>query len=126
LIDAFSATLQEAADADLLLHVVDGANAGYLEQIQQVQRVLFEIGAADVPQVLVFNKLDAIKKAGLPLHLRDMFELRDAFEGSGRRVERVFVSAQTGEGVPLLRELLASHAANLPHEAISQTVEEIA
>jgi len=111
LIDAFAATLQEAADADLLLHVVDGANAGYLEQIEQVQRVLSEIGAADVPQILVFNKLDAIEKAGLPLQLRDMFELRDAFEGSGRRVERVFVSAQTGEGVPLLRELLASQAA---------------
>lgn len=111
LIDAFAATLQEAADADLLLHVVDGANAGYLEQIEQVQRVLSEIGAADVPQILVFNKLDAIEKAGLPLQLHDMFELRDAFEGSGRRVERVFVSAQTGEGVPLLRELLASQAA---------------
>lgn len=126
LIDAFAATLQEAADADLLLHVVDGANPDYLEQIEQVQRVLSEIGAADVPQILVFNKLDAIEKIGLPLHLRDMFELRDAFEGSSRCVERVFVSAQTGEGVPLLRELLASHAETLPREDIAQTVEEIA
>lgn len=125
LIDAFAATLQEAADADLLLHVVDGANPDYLEQIEQVQRVLSEIGAADVPQILVFNKLDAIEKASWPLHLRDKFELRDAFEGASRSVERVFVSAQSGEGVPLLRELLASQAASLSHEEIPQTSEDV-
>jgi len=113
LIDAFAATLQEAADADLLLHVVDGANPDYLEQIEQVQRVLSEIGAADVPQILVFNKLDAIEKSSLPLQLRDMFELKDAFEGSCRSVERVFVSAKTGEGLPMLRALLADQAAKV-------------
>jgi len=126
LIDAFAATLQEAADADLLLHVVDGSNPDYLEQIEQVQRVLSEIGAADVPQILVFNKLDAIEKGSLPLHLSDIFELRDAFEGSSRSVERVFVSAQTGEGLPLLRELLASHAASVPTEEIPQIAEDVA
>ena len=113
LIDAFAATLKEAVDADLLLHVVDGSNPDYLEQIEQVQRVLSEIGAEDVPQILVFNKLDAIEKSSLPLHLQDRFELRDAFEGASRSVERVFVSAKTGEGLNLLRELLAirgSHA----------------
>ena len=125
LIDAFAATLQEAADADLLLHVVDGANPDYLEQIEQVQRVLSEIGAADVPQILVFNKLDAIEKTSWPLHLRDKFELRDAFEGASRSVERVFVSAQSGEGVPLLRELLAGQAASLSHEEIPQTSEDV-
>ena len=107
LIDAFAATLKEAVDADLLLHVVDGSNPDYLEQIEQVQRVLSEIGAEDVPQILVFNKLDAIEKSSLPLHLQDRFELRDAFEGASRSVERVFVSAKTGEGLNLLRELLA-------------------
>jgi len=107
LIDAFAATLKEAVDADLLLHVVDGSNPDYLEQIEQVQRVLSEIGAEDVPQILVFNKLDAIEKSSLPLHLQDRFELRDAFEGGSRSVERVFVSAKTGEGLSLLRELLA-------------------
>jgi GTPase len=126
LIDAFAATLQEAADADLLLHVVDGANPDYLEQIEQVQRVLFEIGAADVPQILVFNKLDAIEKGSLPLHLRDRFELRDAFEGASRSVERVFVSAQSGEGLPLLREVLASQAASQLPEEIPQTSEDVA
>ena len=110
LIDAFAATLTEAVDADLLLHVVDGASPDYLEQIEQVQRVLSEIGAQDVPQILVFNKLDAIEKDNLPLHLHDQFDLRGAFEGSSRSVERVFVSAKTGEGLSLLRELLATQA----------------
>ena len=111
LIDAFAATLQEAADADLLLHVVDGANPDYLEQIEQVQRVLAEIGAADVPQILVFNKLDVLEKSRWPLQLSDMFEIKDAFSDSARRVERVFVSAQTGDGLPALRQLLLQHAA---------------
>ena len=107
LTDAFAATLKEAVDADLLLHVVDASNPDYLEQIEQVQRVLSEIGAEDVPQILVFNKLDAIEKSSWPLHLQDRFDLRDAFEGASRSVERVFVSAKTGEGLNLLRELLA-------------------
>ncbi|MES2400784.1 MAG: GTPase HflX [Pseudomonadota bacterium] len=110
LVDAFAATLQEAADADLLLHVVDGANPNHLEQIEQVQRVLEEIGASEVPQILVFNKLDAIEKSRWPLQLSDMFEVKDAFSDSVRRVERVFVSAQTGDGLPLLRQLLVQHA----------------
>ena len=126
LIDAFAATLQEAADADLLLHVVDGGNTDYLEQIEQVQRVLAEIGAADVPQLLVFNKLDTIEKISLPLHLHDMFALKDAFDGATRSVERVFVSAQTGEGIGVLRQLLAAQAAMpAPHE-ISGTFEHVA
>lgn len=110
LVEAFAATLQEAADADLLLHVVDGANPNHLEQIEEVQRVLEEIGASEVPQILVFNKLDAIEKSRWPLQLGDMFELKDAFSDSVRRVERVFVSAQTGDGLPLLRQLLVQHA----------------
>ncbi len=126
LIDAFAATLQEAADADLLLHVVDGSNPDYLEQIEQVQRVLAEIGAADVPQILVFNKLDAVEKDNSPLSLRDMFELRDAFEGASRSVDRVFVSALTGEGLPLLRELLASHVASMVTGEILQTADDLA
>ena len=112
LVDAFAATLQEAADADLLLHVVDAANPNHLEQIEQVQRVLDEIGASKVPQVLVFNKLDALEKAHWPLHLSDMFEIKDAFSDSVQRVERVFVSAQVGDGLPDLRRLLLAHAAS--------------
>ena len=123
LIDAFAATLQEAADADLLLHVVDGASPDYLEQIEEVQRVLFEIGASDVPQILVFNKLDAIEKDNLPLHLRDMFELRGAFDGESRSVERVFVSAQKGDGLSELREMLAVQAARFQTDEVSPVIE---
>ena len=114
LIDAFEATLQEAADADLLLHVVDGSNPDFLEQIEQVQRVLGEIGADQVPQVLVFNKLDALEKARWPLHMVDMYEVNDPDSETARRLERVFVSARTGEGLPQLREMLARHAGTLP------------
>lgn len=101
LIDAFRATLQEAADADLLLHVVDAANPGWHEQIAQVQRVLGEIGAAEVAQVLVFNKLDALDGGQRPRHRQDVFDL------DGTPVPRIFASAVTGEGLALLRQQLA-------------------
>jgi GTP-binding protein HflX len=100
LIDAFQATLQEAADADLLLHVVDAANPHHPEQIGEVQRVLQEIGAAQVPQLLVFNKIDALPPEQRPRQLVDHFELE------GVQVPRVFVSSQTGEGLPELRREL--------------------
>jgi GTPase len=101
LIDAFQATLQEAADADLLLHVVDAANPNHPEQIAEVQRVLHEIGAAEVPQVLVFNKLDALGPGTRPNQVRDLFELE------GLAVPRLFVSSRTAEGLPELRSQLA-------------------
>lgn len=102
LIDAFQATLQEAADADLLLHVVDASNPGYPEQMGEVRRVLQEIGAGSVPQVLVFNKIDALETDRRPLHLSDRFEV------DGVAVPRVFVSARSGEGLPALRAELAA------------------
>jgi GTP-binding protein HflX len=101
LIDAFQATLQEAADADLLLHVVDAANPHWPEQIAEVQRVLAEIGAAGVPQLLVFNKIDAMEPAQRPRIAVDSFELE------GVQVPRVFASARTGAGLPELRQALA-------------------
>lgn len=101
LVDAFRATLQEAADADLLMHVVDAANPQFPEQMAEVQKVLAEIGASTVSQVLVFNKLDAIENDRRPLHLTDMYEL------DGQAVPRVFVSARTGEGLAALRIELA-------------------
>ena len=101
LVDAFRATLQEAIDADLLIHVVDAANPGYPEQIAEVQRVLKDIGADTVPQLLVFNKLDALEISQLPLQLSDMYEI------DGVDVPRIFVSAQTGAGLPQLRAHLA-------------------
>ncbi len=104
LIDAFQATLQEAVDADLLLHVVDASNPGYHEQMAEVQRVLGEIGAGDVPQLLVFNKLDALDDTRQPVSLQDVMDV------SGQPFARVFVSARSGEGLPLLRDELTRRA----------------
>ena len=104
LIEAFEATLQEAADADLLLHVVDASNPGHLEQMDEVRRVLGEIGAADVPQWLIFNKLDALPESQRPAALAGSMEIE------GRRLSRLFVSAGSGEGLPGLREQLARWA----------------
>lgn len=100
LIDAFQATLQEAVDSDLLLHVVDFSSPNHVEQIAQVQRVLAEIGASDIPQVLVFNKLDAVAAEGQPKVLQDIYEL------DGLPTARVFISAQQGVGLAALRQLL--------------------
>jgi GTP-binding protein HflX len=101
LIDAFQATLQEAVDADLLLHVVDAASTNFAEQIAEVQRVLREIGAADIAQVLVFNKLDALEMERRPLQLQDSYDL------GGVPTPRVFLSAKSGEGLSTLRQQLA-------------------
>ena len=126
LIDAFEATLQEASDADLLLHVVDGSNPDFLAQIEQVQRVLTEIGAGGVPQLLVFNKLDALENARWPLHMVDMFEVNDPETESPRSLQRVFVSAQSGEGLPVLRQLLADLAGSSLGEDSPLTPEAVA
>ncbi len=101
LIDAFKATLQEAAEADLLLHVVDASNPAFPEQLAEVMKVLHEIGAADVPQLLVFNKLDALSDTQRPHVLDDHFEVED------HSVPRVFASARSGEGLSLLRARLS-------------------
>lgn len=101
LVDAFAATLQEAADADLLLHVVDASNPAHPEQIASVMGVLKDIGADQVPQILVFNKLDAMDPATVP-HV-----LCDAMELEGQSVPRIYVSALTGVGLADLRRLLA-------------------
>jgi len=104
LVDAFEATLQEAAQADLLLHVVDAANPDFPEQMAQVQAVLADIGAADVPQLLVFNKMDALPAERLPQRLQDDYEV------DGRPVPRIFVSAAHGDGLSALREALSQRA----------------
>ena len=101
LIDAFQATLQEAVDANLLLHVVDASSSHFFEQMAEVQRVLTEIGAGDIPQLLVFNKLDALDKSRRPLQLLDQYDL------GGVPSPRVFLSAKNGEGLAVLREQLA-------------------
>lgn len=101
LVDAFAATLQEAVDADLLLHVVDASNPAHPEQIASVMGVLKDIGADHIPQVLVFNKLDAMDPATIPSVLVDLMEL------DGQSVPRIYVSARSGQGLAELRGMLA-------------------
>jgi len=107
LVDAFEATLQEAASADLLLHVIDAASPGHIEQIGHVQKVLAEIGAAEIPQILIFNKWDAMPEHARPAELVGQFEL------DGQTVPRLYVSALAGKGMPELRDMLYQTALDL-------------
>ena len=105
LVEAFEATLQEAIDADLLLHVIDASSPVLQEQRDEVERVLHEIGADSVPQMLVFNKLDRLD--ALPRELQDWVD-----GGAGAAVPRVFVSALDGTGLDVLRALIARAASD--------------
>ena len=99
LIDAFKSTLEETVQADVLLHVVDSSSVNREEQMESVRKVLEEIGAAEIPVVTVFNKIDI---SGHEASL-----LVDEETG---RVKSVFLSATTGAGLNLLREALLSYA----------------
>ncbi|HET7775128.1 MAG TPA: GTPase, partial [Azospira sp.] len=98
LVEAFKATLEATAQADLLLHVVDSASHAREEQIAEVNKVLHEIGADGVPQILVWNKADLM---GLPAAVE-----RDEYG----KLRRVRLSARTGEGLDLLRQALTEFA----------------
>lgn len=101
LVEAFSATLEEAVQADLLLHIVDTASTNRDEQIAQVNKVLLEIGATNVPQILVHNQIDRV---GLgPSFSRDEYG----------RITTLHASAKTGEGLDLLRLAMAEHSQHL-------------
>lgn len=104
LVEAFRATLQEAADADLLLHVVDASSPQADEQVAEVERVLAEIGADRIPQILVYNKLD-----NLPAEQRPRTEADVLVSPLGVCTPRVFVSAKQGLGLERLRSLVAEH-----------------
>jgi len=99
---AFRATLEETVQADLLLHVVDAASGARDEQAAQVDVVLAEIGAGAIPQILVWNKIDA---AGLAPGIE-----RDEYG----RIRRVFVSARSGAGLADLRGAIAEAAKARP------------
>ena len=97
LVAAFRSTLSEAREADLLLHVVDAADPQREERIAQVDAVLAEIGADDIPQLLVYNKIDRIEGA---------VARHDAQAGDGPG--RAWISARDGQGLDLLREAIAA------------------
>jgi GTP-binding protein HflX len=108
LVAAFRATLEETIHADLLLHVVDGSSPVRMEQIEQVNEVLREIGADHIPQILVWNKIDA---AGLEPGVE-----RDEYD----KISRVFISAHSGAGLDLLREAIVEAARTEPGKTHAQ------
>src|SRR3954453_8180519 len=105
-LDAFRSTLEEVAAADLLVHVVDGADPDPLGQIQAVHPVLSEIDALSVPELIVVNKVDAMTED-------DVLSLRQALPGA------IWVSARTGHGIDSLREAVADR---LPHPEVDVDV----
>ncbi|QGZ61279.1 GTPase HflX [Paraburkholderia acidisoli] len=112
LVAAFRATLQETVQADLLLHVVDASSAVRLDQIDQVNGVLHDIGADTIRQVLVFNKIDAVPE----LAARGGTVERDEYGN----ISRVFLSARTGVGLDALRAAIAEIASAEPLADASQ------
>ncbi|HZJ48389.1 MAG TPA: GTPase HflX, partial [Acidimicrobiia bacterium] len=105
LVEAFRSTLDEAADADLLVHIVDAADPDPDGQIAAVREVLSEIGASDVPEILVFNKSDIAEPAVLR-------RLSTVYEGS------VAASALTGDGVESVEDAIVEGL-----EAVTATVD---
>jgi GTP-binding protein HflX len=94
LVAAFRSTLMEAREADLLLHVVDAADPEREQRVAQVQELVESIGAGDIPQLRVFNKIDRLARA--PELMRD----------AAGRPSAVWLSASNGDGVGLLRGAL--------------------
>lgn len=94
LIEAFSATLEETQEADLLIHVIDISDPNWRETVDTVERVLFEINSAHIPVIQVFNKID----------LQDNWDSKSYHEDN---VSKVWLSAKTGEGLSLLKELIS-------------------
>ena len=105
LVAAFRATLEEAVHADLLLHMVDASSEDRDAQAAAVNQVLAEIGAQAIPQVMVLNKIDRTR---LPARIE-----RDECG----RISRVWASAQSGEGVELIRLALEEYAGTAPASA---------
>lgn len=100
LVESFRSTLEEVSSADLLLHVIDTSSEERPEQIFQVEEVLDDIGAAEVPRLEIFNKID-------------LLEIEPRIERNEHGIAiRVWLSAQTGAGLPLLEQALDEHLAS--------------
>lgn len=114
LVAAFRSTLSEAREADLLLHVIDAADPLRDERIRQVDAVLAEIGAGDIPQLLVFNKIDRIEGAQARRDAPDPETAPEpALPGETLAIgrERVWISARDGLGLDLLVDALSARLA---------------
>jgi len=109
LIEAFKSTLEESVQADLLLHVVDVASSARDAQMQTVDQVLEEIGAGEVPRIVVYNKIDALGVDDAGAAVRAPQVVRD---DSGQ-VSAVYVSALRSEGLDLLREAIVARKCGL-------------
>lgn len=105
LISAFKSTLEEAADADLLMHVVDSSSADIQGNISAVNEVLEEIDAESVPQILVWNKIDLLNQSDLALLEEIDHDLKAKL-----KVNTFMVSAASGKGLEALRKYLLSSA----------------
>lgn len=97
LVAAFRATLEETVQADILLHVIDGSSPSRDEQVQEVNKILKEIGADSIPQILILNKIDLAD-----LSLGGKGCMRDEYD----RISRIRLSAKTGEGIEFVRQAL--------------------
>jgi GTP-binding protein HflX len=95
LIAAFRSTLQEAREADLILHLIDASDGNRWQRVRQVNAVLKELEADRVPQIRVYNKIDRLDRSPRVTNNRD---------GKGRAV---WLSARTGEGIPMLLEAIS-------------------
>lgn len=105
LVAAFRATLEETLQADVLLHVIDAHDEEHARQVEEVNRILIDIGAGDIPQIEVYNKID----------LRPDDHPRVDRDADGRP-RRVWLSAQDGRGVDLLREAVSYYLAASENE----------
>lgn len=100
LVAAFRSTLEETSEADLLIHLVDAADPHRTEKMADVEEVIKEVGAEDVPQLTVFNKIDRLSDPEIQPHV----DLSD--EGLP---ERVWISAKESEGIELMLDAVAAH-----------------
>jgi GTP-binding protein HflX len=119
LVESFKSTLDEVREADLLVHVVDISHPDFEEQIRVVEETLMELGCAEKPQMLVFNKIDAytwVEKEDddLTPATKENISLEDLKKtwmgknigGEGRYLECIFISAKKKENIDELREVL--------------------
>tara|TARA_B100001173_G_scaffold292433_1_gene284631 strand:- start:454 stop:1575 length:1122 start_codon:yes stop_codon:yes gene_type:complete len=97
LIESFKSTLEEVTDSDLLLHVIDITNENKSEQIKQVEMILEEINANELPQILILNQIDKI-------NLKTSFE-RDDYG----KINHIQLSAKTGDGIEFLKQAIVEH-----------------